>query len=428
VGAMGSLQSVEDDVETVTNTPHLLLIQTMFVRPGGQESVVLRFARHFKNRGWRTTVLGEDVDMQGIARDVARVADMRVMSFANHRNGAAVSQFYIERPTYTYCMDMFSMLTALRLLETGKIGGRIGVGVYHPADNLPRRSFSSLHQRLRKWVFSRLPDPNISFMNEECRASHSEYFGRSFEGSPIFPVPVDEHPLRGSTAAATKIVSVGRLVDFKRYTFAVVDAVIALRRQGHDVTYDIYGHGPEEVALRKYINRHSAHGFVTVRGVLPHDRFNEVVAEYGVFVGMGSAALEAALLGVPTLLAIEGEARPLCHGWFGDVDGFCLGEAGGQGEGATYLEALVVALKLDAAGLHERGLRDRARALMFETSRVAPQFEGFLDNLQTIGLDVLPPGYRAWCWIDEVYRNAVRIRHIPRKAREVMVSLSRRAP
>ncbi len=104
-----------------------------------------------------------------------------------------------------------------------------------------------------------------------------------------------------------KAAFVGRLVPYKGVDMGI-EAIADLAREGK-MTYDIYGSGPEEEALRQQVKDMGLEGKVTVHGFVPNEDLQGklVNADVLVFPSIrefgGGVVLEAMALGVVPVIA-----------------------------------------------------------------------------------------------------------------------------
>lgn len=205
------------------------------------------------------------------------------------------------------------------------------VGVYHPREFCWDKESFSYGQRLVRQLFLDFPKENIVFMNEPCRNTHQDRLKIDFSASPIVPLSVDlsryQTVKKQRNAAKGKIVSVGRLVDFKSYVFTLLPVIASLVKKGINVEYHIYGDGPERQKLENLIQQRGLSDCVYVHGTLPYSKFGEVMKDAWLFVGMGTALIEASACGVTCLTAIESCMESKTFGFFHKQVGFCVGEA-----------------------------------------------------------------------------------------------------
>lgn len=178
--------------------------------------------------------------------------------------------------------------------------------ILHPRDLMRETEKSHVHL-MNKLLAHAIGLSNLVFMNDCCRKTHSDFLSCDLSKNRIVPVPIDQRLPRwtgSSDADPIRIVSIGRIVSFKAYNFALPKIVAEFAREGRSVTCDIFGYGREKDRLINLVNLYDVSNLLKVHDAIPLEMFDEVVSKYDLFIGMGTAALQAAQLGVPTILAI----------------------------------------------------------------------------------------------------------------------------
>lgn len=197
-------------------------------------------------------------------------------------------------------------------------------GVFHP------RAYFMTGERkdrifLNYLIARAIGKDRLFFMNEECKATHAVQWNTTLSSCPILALPINsvDAMWQSSDKAAVRIVSVGRLVDFKTYNLGAATVVRSCLDRGVAVTWDIFGDGPLCSSIKAEIERLGVVGYVRLMGALDYKDFPASVAGYDLFIGGGTAALEAAMVGLPTICATVDEATR-CYGYlhclpFGNV-------------------------------------------------------------------------------------------------------------
>ena len=136
------------------------------------------------------------------------------------------------------------------------------------------------------------------------------------EECQLWPIPLDTSHFEPAERRPKwgKIVSVGRLAAMKEYNFYMVDVVKELRRRGHDVTWSIFGGGEYEAEVRKRIQTAGLEDVITMEGSIPYHKFWQCLSDAYVFVGMGTAILEAAWFRVPNVYALAYDREGVTYG------------------------------------------------------------------------------------------------------------------
>jgi glycosyltransferase involved in cell wall biosynthesis len=211
-------------------------------------------------------------------------------------------------------------------------------GVYHP-----RAYFSDDDSRvyhLLNPILSRfLGNDNLYFMNSECADSHVQCLALESSKSFILPIPLGNPIVRWSKLKSDllRIVSVGRLVNFKLYVFGLIELAIELRRIGQPFELHIYGDGPLIERIVDLIEQYHFSDSIKLLGLLPYSLFQVTVASYDLFIGMGTAAMEAGSIGMPVILAMD-SCKDKCYGYLFNL------KPGFAGEQSDYYDTFDTAM------------------------------------------------------------------------------------
>lgn len=238
--------------------------------------------------------------------------------------------------TQVHVSDAFSGIVAYSLQSKFEKKIPITVGFYHSKEFLwgARRDLPFFEKVNREFVFNCLPPRNLILFNESF-VSLYERNGRDISEANCFPIGVVEKTPSLSTDYAREltnniitVVSVGRLVDFKKYNHWMIKLVSEMKDVDIELQYHIYGDGPLEQSLRNFAIQLGVEEQVHFHGVLNYADFDITVAEFDVFVGSGTAIVQASAAGVPSIVGIENVAEPLSYGFFADIPGFSYNEDG----------------------------------------------------------------------------------------------------
>jgi len=159
-------------------------------------------------------------------------------------------------------------------------------------------------------VLGWLPNKSVYFMSKAVQNTYVEQFGDYFKKWPIHKLTLDQSQLNWQPmeGGILKVTSIGRIAKFKPYNFGALDVVESMTKKGFPIHWNIWGHGDEAELLKKTIHDRGLSSHVTFHGELPYSQFNQIALEADLFVGMGTAALEAAQMGVPTVVALAWSA------------------------------------------------------------------------------------------------------------------------
>ena len=196
-------------------------------------------------------------------------------------------------------------------------------------------------------------------VNPACAVDAEKQLGVPMPGTSVEPVTFSM-PERGTTAAgiaAPYVLSVSRLDGgMKAYVEGLIRDFRQMAAQRPGLRLVVVGDGPAMSTLRRVAEAHAA-GLVDFLGTLPNEQLSPLYAGCEVFVGMGTAAVEAAMHGVPVVIAVESEPRGRSPGIWGDPQLVGFGEAV-PGQAVRPLVEMVAPLLQDRAAakvLAERG-------------------------------------------------------------------------
>lgn len=205
--------------------------------------------------------------------------------------------------------------------------------------------------------------------------------GTSAENILVQPMPADLIRLSRGSRGGGGIVTVGRLVPQKRIDL-VLDAVAHMHRRGRAVRLTVIGEGPLRSALEERAARLGIAPSTRFLGQVPPEHLAHAIGNADAFAfaaygeGLGLAAVEAFILGVPVAVTDAG------GGVKDVVPTSGAGRVVPEGDAAALGEALIDLM--DATDARQRAAETgqllRAR---FDPDRVAATFESVYERVST---------------------------------------------
>ena len=196
----------------------------------------------------------------------------------------------------------------------------------------PNAIQNDLSRQLKLPTIKESPVESFIFMNDECRRRFEEYLPLEGRSSAIIPLPVKPRESLLGRPVLNRIVSIGRIdPDMKTYNWNFIEDVVKLRQKYPDLVWDIYGTG--DVAfitmLKEKIEEYECASFIRFNGEVQHSDMESVLSGAVAFVGMGTAAVEAAFTGTPAIVAIAFSETPASYGMLHELP---FGNVGEQNE------------------------------------------------------------------------------------------------
>lgn len=346
---------------------------------GGIETLILKLARELDRSGHRVTVIaGPDgnADLEGQLR---KHADVYRQPTSFLRGYTKRSSAVLGRTDVFYSFGSGQLVFAELLRNRHAPAARLLTGVYCPWEYFPPGGARRHDWELTDRLFAALPDENIIFMSEACKWEHVGAMSRSFALSPVIPLPIDIGTPVEEPGNSEKIVSIGRVVDYKPYTFHMLDVIAGLRQRGHALSYHVYGDGSALDQLRCTVREKGLKSVVHLHGTLDYSRLRDVLQGCMLFVGVGTAALEAGALGVPTLVAYESR-EPLSLGYLHETVESEVGDVLSRGTRYPLIDKVAEFLAMSVHERRELGLKARIHASAFASSAVAARYAQAFSN------------------------------------------------
>ena len=315
---------------TLDRTAYLFLSGSIG-REGGIASIVIRTTGYLAENGVRCAALTfGDIPDNKLHPDVLaipghetgfRAACRQISDKFSGCDEIVVVSFDPKTAAYGLLMSSY--------LRMRRIAGSVTfcIDLLHPREFFPHFENSRTH-RLNTMLASSIGPENFAYMNEPVQRSHEAFWQWPHSQPTVLPVPMDARPARWTPQerpdGALRICSVGRIVAFKSYNFETVAITEELADRGKESSWDIFGYGDDEDRLQNILKT-QAKDRVRLKGELPLKEFDTTVPQYDVFVGMGLSAIQAAQLGVPTILAVE-TCGDTSYGWLENVPFGIVGE------------------------------------------------------------------------------------------------------
>ena len=276
--------------------------------------------------------------------------------------------------TTIHAMGAFGLIFAARLGRHIP-SLRITAGIYHQNEFVFRDR--ALFSRQILSIFRALPPENVVFFNEIGRENYSLFHAIDYtKRAPLTPIGIKIAPGWPNIQdhePGYEIVSIGALEPFKTYNTHIITLLPELGRLFPGVRYHVYGAGECLEPLRSCATALGVADSVLFHGLLPYERFHDVVRHGDVFVGSGTALIEAASLGRPALIGIESMAQPVTYGFLSDVAGLSYNESGLAQDTRPMLDCLRAVFS-DAARWRAVAEACSVKAAEFSVDRTAEAF------------------------------------------------------
>ncbi len=318
---------------------------------GGVETYIVRLSKELNKKNINVKILLlHDSFNKELINEVEKYAN--VYFFKNLVN------FNISNKIIKKIIFFFSLDRKKTLLSLGKIdvihstssetislanallnfypNAKITSGVYHSKEYIWNSNF--YFRRIEKDLFTHFSESNILSCNEFSISLLKEHYGLK-EEIPLIPIGIKSLNCIYYNVNSKKIVSIGRLVKFKTYNEHIIRILDKLSDElNMNLEYHIYGYGNNEKYLKKISK--DVKSKVFFHGVLDYSKFSEVLEDAILFVGSGTAIIEASSLGIPSIIGIESNLKSQTYGFFSDLKSYSYNEDNLNIEKYTYFKVI----------------------------------------------------------------------------------------
>lgn len=294
---------------------------------GGYETLIMRMSDYLVRQGHSAYLISPSIDERLRAEfNSAVVIQNSGIDFNELYAHGAFERFYnsVELPMLDViiCIDMRSyILAGLMLAELNCPNVRLILGLFQP-DSVRQVTGRDGVALMVRWLLKQEGSrTSVVAMLKKLQREWDGHFA-GVCASDFISLPVELVRFRAVKRSPDpyRIVSVGRLDDYKTYNIFMIEIVRRLVDRGLDVRYDIYGEGPYQSKIELEIQKYKLEDRVCLRGHLAYEHFPQVLKTAYCFVGMGTAAIEAAAAGVPVAYSPPRDMIGVTHGLFHKFD------------------------------------------------------------------------------------------------------------
>lgn len=237
-----------------------------------------------------------------------------------------VDQYGLKDVDYIYAYHPLEMTVALSINRIAP-KAKMSIGVYHPNTYVYKRiHFNRIFQKYIIKLFKHLPEENIFFMNKQVLENHKYILGSTFKNSKIWPLPLEIKDYIKEWERTNRIISIGNFKEFKTYNYQMIDVIGQLVDQGYDIVYEIYGEGPLKNKMQERITQLGLENYIKLKGQIDYQDFAITVRRGFVFVGIGTAILDAAISSIPAISTVAYSEKPISLGYVNQLPIYCVGE------------------------------------------------------------------------------------------------------
>lgn len=249
------------------------------------------------------------------------------------------------------------------------------VGVYHSREFLWGDKKKTM-RRKQISLFSSIPMSNVIFMNDYTAKMYSGIYNNIYTNALPIGIELNAYSSCTPDYSSKRIVSIGRLVDFKTYNKHMIKTLSELKSS---FKFEVYGDGPELGALQKIADNVNVD--VTFHGRLEYKKMPDILNGASLFIGSGTAIVEAAAAGLPCIIGVESIQEPKSYGFLTQTQGLSFQEMGLDYPLKNYIDLVNDFSSLTEAEFMKTSAEHRARAEVFSSENMCKILLDYYSNL-----------------------------------------------
>lgn len=301
---------------------------------GGVETYILRLTKELVNNGCVVEVLLISDNVQSdLISEMSIYAKIHVLEkfpFINSSSWFNGMLKYKKLKNEFYNIIHVVDLMTLTFLYFNKEyikHSNLSIGIYHSKEIQWWRG-DGVYFREKSLSLYDLNNRLTLFPSESLYQIANRFNNIPLNEAKILPLGIDLERYRkiSPSKKSLKIISIGRLVDFKTYNKNMIRSLPSLRKFG-DFNYYVYGDGPEKNDLLKLAHEFGVADFVHFMGEIEYSKLYTVFQDAFCFIGSGTTIIEASAAGIPSIVGVESIDGPVTCGYFCDIEGFSYNEA-----------------------------------------------------------------------------------------------------
>lgn len=353
---------------------------------GGVETLIVRLANWLTYKGHQVSlILIKKSSLDNLLSDKVKLfyIDKSTSLFRPYVLANLIKNDFFQNPDVVCSFDPISLWMSLLCHRFFDKNTRLWTGIFHPRIYFFEKKSRVTVKLIRRAFLKNTPDNSKIFMNEATRLSHEKFFRKKFLQSKILPIPLMNNGIRKGIPERFLIVSVGRLTAFKTYNTYMIDVVSSLIKKGFNVQWNIYGYGELEIEMIEKIKKLDLSDVIKIHGALPYKDMHSRLENAYVFIGMGTALIEAGYYGIPGIPAIEREG-PFTYGYLYTLPEFTVGERLEYEPDCSIEEMLVDLFSLTEDQYKIECKKNRDYCNMYNIDVIGQRFVDSIDSLGTL--------------------------------------------
>jgi glycosyltransferase involved in cell wall biosynthesis len=374
------------DLRQASRLPNVLFVVGQLTI-GGIETYVVRMARAYSKAGGKVSIWvvkrSWDPELLSLLKDVA---DVTFISKLTHYPVWMHSPALPPKVDLVFTTGRLSLLIAAYACVKAAWPVRLVAGVFSQWEYCS--DAANPKSGLASEILNKIGPTNTVFCTEGCRSYHQTKLGMDFTVSIVSPLLVDlptpSTRRRRKQKDPIQIVSVSRIVSFKTSNYQMPGVIKQLVERGVDAYWTHYGDGPEGAHVQAKIAEFNVGSRAKLAGTVPYSKIHKIIEKADLYVGGGTTLIEAAALGVPSLVALDENPTATTPGFFFDRLGHYTSDLAGDEELEDIVDVIHRFSLLDDAELNKYRHKSLERASKYSVQQSSAEIKMIYEKAKPV--------------------------------------------
>jgi len=253
-----------------------------------------------------------------------------LFSFLFPLNKKITDEFFYDIK-YCHVSNLIGLLFTTILLQKGYLNNTIvSLGVYHSGEVILYKKESSFIRNLLDHLVE-FPSENVIATGAVTQEALRELYQLPCSSSIKLlkmGVPLHNKFISKTRGEIFKVISIGRLVNFKTYNLLFLEVIKELVNCGYNIKFTVIGDGPLHVEISNKVIELNIEKYVELVGSIEYGEIDAAIDSADCFIGSGTTLILSSGRSCPSIIGIDSNKKTTSYGFLQNTQGQLIQEFG----------------------------------------------------------------------------------------------------
>lgn len=284
---------------------------------------------------------------------------------------------------FCHVSNLVGYLYSAILLQRGYMKSAvISFGLYHSAEiKLCEGDSGFIRKLINSLEF--FPSSNIISTGAVTQELIADFYKQDVLSIKLLKMGVPLHNtfIKKTRGNCFKILSIGRLAEFKTYNLMCLNVVKKLVSMGYNIRYDIVGEGPLYIEIVNRVAELQLEKNVSLIGNIEYSKLSSTIDGADCFIGSGTVLILSSGRSCPSIIGIDSNPIATTYGFLQDTRGQYINERNLEYPEKDIMDVVERLIKCDADEYDSVRFASFERAQEFSLSNSFKSFVEYHNNM-----------------------------------------------